>query len=164
MRQLHEIDFDYADGEGYEFEPYTEFLSESETRDWIRAWTGNSESDGSDFRVFGQDGTGGYAAFWLVRVDVPLVEQPIVFLGSEGARGLVARNLADYLWVLAGGLGPFEAVEEPNRVAASTELSAAFRRFAEHHAPGAKREPSEILLAVQREFPTFTRYIDEMCR
>jgi hypothetical protein len=162
MRQLHELDFDYADGEGYDFEPYPEFLSDSETRDWIRAWTGNAEVDGAAFRVFGQDGTGGYAAFWLVRPGAPLVEQPIVFLGSEGERGVVARNLADYLWVLAGGFGPFEAIAE--REPAAEGLSAQFRRFAEQHAPDAKRGPTEIVLEAQREFPNFSRYIDDMCR
>ena len=164
MRQLHELEFDYADGEGYDFEPYAEFLSESDTRDWIRAWTGNPEADGAAFRVFGQDGTGGYAAFWLVRPGLPIVEQPVVFMGSEGTRGVVARNLADYLWVLAGGLGPFEAIEEPNRAPTSADLSAEFRRFAEEHAPDTRREPNEIVSAAQREFPSFDRYIDEMCR
>ncbi|ROQ82752.1 hypothetical protein EDD95_2378 [Streptomyces sp. CEV 2-1] len=50
-----------------DFEPYESFLTADETTDWFRAWTGNAELNGDDFRVFGQDGTGGYAAFWLVR-------------------------------------------------------------------------------------------------
>lgn len=66
LRKLHELEFDYADGEGIDFEPYSAFLSSSETNAWFKAWTGNNEVDGAEFRVFGQDGTGGYAAFWLV--------------------------------------------------------------------------------------------------
>ncbi|MDJ0345135.1 hypothetical protein QMK19_31840 [Streptomyces sp. H10-C2] len=62
--------------------------------------------NGDSFRVFGQDGTGGYAAFWLVRPGRSLVEQPVVFLGSEGDVGVVARDLAGYLWLLAEGFGP----------------------------------------------------------
>jgi len=42
MQQLNRLEFDYADGKGMDFEPYTEFLSEDETRNWIRAWTGNA--------------------------------------------------------------------------------------------------------------------------
>jgi hypothetical protein len=57
---------------------------------------------GDDFRVFGQNGAGGYAAFWLVRHDEDLADQPIVFLGSEGETAVVARDLPDVLRLLAG--------------------------------------------------------------
>jgi hypothetical protein len=57
LRELNEMEFEYADGEGIDFEPYLDFLSEEETRDWIRAWTGNRSLDGEEFLVFGQDGT-----------------------------------------------------------------------------------------------------------
>ncbi|MFE9565934.1 hypothetical protein ACFYM0_33050 [Streptomyces sp. NPDC006487] len=54
------VRFDYADGEtGVGFEPFPAFLSAAEATDWFQAWTGNSELDGNDFRVFVQDGTGG---------------------------------------------------------------------------------------------------------
>ncbi|WP_425541231.1 hypothetical protein [Streptomyces rimosus] len=84
-------------------------LPAEETADWFQAWTGNSEMQGDNFRVFGQDGTGGYAAFWLVRPDRALAEQPVVFLGSEGETGVVARDLGAFLWLLADGCGPMEA-------------------------------------------------------
>ncbi|WP_457337983.1 hypothetical protein, partial [Rhizobacter sp. P5_C2] len=58
LRALLALEFDYAGGEGIDFEPFDSFLSTQETRDWFRAWTGNEEVDGSDFLVFGQDGTG----------------------------------------------------------------------------------------------------------
>ncbi|MFF4453234.1 SMI1/KNR4 family protein [Streptomyces goshikiensis] len=104
------VRFDYADGKtGGDFEPFPAFLSAAETTDWFQAWTGNSELDGNDFRVFGQDGTGGYAAIWLIRPGRPLAEQPVVFLGSEGETGVVARDLGDFLWLLADGFGPWEA-------------------------------------------------------
>lgn len=38
----------------------------------------NGELNGDAFRMFGQDGSGGNAAFWLVRPGRGLVEQPIV--------------------------------------------------------------------------------------
>lgn len=50
----------------------------------IQLWTGNGELAGDDLCVFGQDGTGGYAAFWMIRPERFLADQPVVFLGSEG--------------------------------------------------------------------------------
>ena len=82
------LPFVYDGGDGVDFEPFSAFLSAEETTDWFRAWTGNAELSGDDFRVFGQDGSGGYAAFWLIRQRSPLVDQPVVFLGSEGETGV----------------------------------------------------------------------------
>src|SRR5882724_3262967 len=87
MQQLHRLEFDYAGGRGMDFEPYTEFLSEDETCNWIRAWTANACLEGTEYRIFGQDGTGGYAAFWCIRPDMSVLDQPIVFFGSEGELG-----------------------------------------------------------------------------
>ncbi|WP_206074292.1 hypothetical protein [Marinobacter fuscus] len=39
LKKLHELEFNYLDGEGIDFEPYTEFLSEEETNEWLSAWT-----------------------------------------------------------------------------------------------------------------------------
>ncbi len=64
LAELHTIELDHADGDGIDFEPYQEFQSADDNAAWIRAWTGNPELTGAEYRVFGQDGTGGYAAFW----------------------------------------------------------------------------------------------------
>jgi hypothetical protein len=114
MKELHRLEFEYADGSGMDFEPYTEFLGEDETRNWIRAWTGNMSLDGTEYRIFGQDGSGGYAAFWCVRPNVSVLGQPIVFFGSEGELGVLASDFWDYLWLLAGGFGPYEALAYPD--------------------------------------------------
>ncbi|WP_121740337.1 DALR anticodon-binding domain-containing protein [Streptomyces sp. E1N211] len=100
LAELARTPIDYADGEGIDFEPYDAFDSAEATTEWLRQWTGNPELDGNAFRVFGQDGTGGLAALWRVRTGRPLVEQPVVFLSSEGERGVVA-GLADHPRVLA---------------------------------------------------------------
>ncbi len=89
LMQLHQLEFDYDDGEGIDFEPYHEFQPAKDTADWIKAWTGNHELTAAEYRIFGQDGSGGYAAFWLVRDGKPILEQPIVFFGSEGEAGVV---------------------------------------------------------------------------
>lgn len=105
LARANRLVYDYADGAGIEFEPFDEFLSAEETERWFQAWTGNPAADGSHFRVFGQDGSGGYTAIWTVRQDTDLLEQPIVFMGLEGETAVVARSFHDYLWLLAAGLG-----------------------------------------------------------
>lgn len=115
-------------------EPYAKFQTPAVNADWIRAGTGNQELTGSEYRISGQDGTGGLAAFRVVRPDAPLLEQPVVFFGSEGAVGVVVCDFADYLCLLAGGLGLMEALEYgPEARSANGE----FTNFAEAHAPTA---------------------------
>ncbi|WP_338933252.1 SMI1/KNR4 family protein [Streptomyces netropsis] len=149
--------------DGVDFEPFAAFLPADETADWFRAWTGNSELSGDEFRVFGQDGTGGCVAFWLVRPGRALVEQPVVFLGSEGETGVIARNLGAFLWLLAGGFGPWEAATsyEPDWVPrTSLDLTAIAEQFApDHRAPAAA-----VIEQAAREFPDFDDTILELCR
>lgn len=157
------VPFDYDGGEGVDFEAFPAFLSAEETTGWLRAWTGNGELSGDGFRVFGQDGTGGYAAFWMIRPDRPLIEQPVVFLGSEGETGVVARNLAEFLWLLAGGFGPWEAAtdrREPGWVARPNE---AFTAIAERFA-GDARLATDIIDEARQEFPDFDDTIMSLCR
>ncbi|UUN30963.1 SMI1/KNR4 family protein [Streptomyces sp. FIT100] len=160
------VPFHYDGGDGVDFEPFTAFLSAEETTDWLRAWTGNEQLTGDDFRVFGQDGTGGYAAFWLVRKDSALADQPVVFLGSEGDTAVVARDLSDFLWLLAGGYGPFEATSafttyEPGWAARpGRELTA----VAERYAPDCRRSAADVIESAAREFPDFDSTVTELCR
>ena len=160
LRALLALEFDYAGGEGIDFEPYDAFLSEAETRAWFQAWTGNSEVDGAEFRVFGQDGSGGYAAIWTVRQDSELVDQPVVFLGSEGETGVVASSVSDFLWLLAGELGPYEAVSYPS----ARPENAQFGSFAMKHSPGTRKSALEVLALAKAEFPDFEQRILAACR
>lgn len=157
------LPFEYNGGAGVDFEPFPAFLSAEETTDWFRAWTGNAELSGDDFRVFGQDGSGGYAAFWLIRQHSLLVDQPVVFLGSEGETGVVACDLGAFLWLLAGGFGPWEAATSydpdwtpsPNR-----ELVA----VAEQFAAGRQQSPTAVVEQASREFPDFDDTIMALSR
>lgn len=157
------VRFDYAGGDGVDFEPFAAFLSADETTDWFRAWTRNGELNGDDFRVFGQDGSGGYAAFWLVRPGRELAEQLVVFLGSEGETGVVACNLGAFLWLLADGFGPREAAAShepdwtphPNR-----ELTA----IAEQFTLDRPETAVSVIGQATREFPDFDDFIMELCR
>ncbi len=90
LAELARTPIDHA--EGIDFEPYDAFCTTEETTAWVREWTGDPEADGSALRIFGQDGSGGLAALWRARPGRPLTEQPVVFLGSEGECGIVAKQ------------------------------------------------------------------------
>lgn len=164
LADLNAIHLPYDGGEGIDFEPYTSFMPASENQSWIRAWTGNQELTGSEYRIFGQDGTGGYAALWLVRAGKPLLEQPVVFFGSEGDLGVLASSFWDYLWLVAAGWGPVEAVlyppssDEPRRPMEAVQALA--RRVAKAHEKPARA----VLAAAAAEFPDFEKNVRALCR
>jgi hypothetical protein len=161
MQQLHKLLFDYLDGEGIDFDPYEAFLSVKDTREWFRLWTGNAEADASEYMIFGQDGTGGYAAVWLTRDEKDLLAQPIVFFGSEGEMGVVAQNFSDYLWLLASGYGPYETVTQVND---ERGANLEFLDFARQHATTSQRKPSQIFATTKLEFPDFEEQILSICK
>lgn len=146
---------------GCDFEPYETFEAPERTAWWFRLWTGNPAVDGSEFRFFGSTGAGDYAGFWLARPGAPVTGQPVVYLGSEGQTGVVARDLGDLLWLFAAGYGPAEAVEDHDGI---LEPSEAFRVIAERHAPGREQPAGQILAAAHAEFPHFADYIDGLCQ
>ena len=159
--KLHQLKFDYADGEGIDFEPYSFFMTAKETSQWFKAWTGNADVDGAEFRIFGQDGTGGYAAFWLVELHDSVLEQPVVFFGSEGEMGVVATNFEHYLWLLANGVGPYEAIAYPGIM---REPVGAFRNFAEEHSGTGPMKPEEVLAKAKSAYPEFVEKVRSLCR
>jgi hypothetical protein len=161
LSELHQLDAFSGVGDEIDFEPYRAFLSAEENDSWFKAWTGNPAVDGAEFRVFGQDGTGGYAALWLTQPAKDLEHQPVVFLGSEGERGVVAVNLHEYLWLLAGGVGPYEAVGNPGLV---LEPKPQIIDFARSRSKVAELSASEVLTRAQSAYPTFSQYIDSKCR
>jgi hypothetical protein len=160
LRELHKLEFDYDDGDGIDFEPYQEFTSRSDVQDWFKAWTGNQSADCDDYLIFGQDGSGGYAAIWPVRKGISIVEQPVVFFGSEGELGIIASNFSDYLWLLAANHGPYEAIEYPDDDRPSNED---FLAFANANAKTPRRRISEIIESAQSEFPEFVQRIRSLC-
>ncbi|MFH8410962.1 hypothetical protein ACH4FX_40255, partial [Streptomyces sp. NPDC018019] len=92
-----------------------------------------------------------------------LTEQPVVFLGSEGETGVVARNLGAFLWLLADGFGPMEAttsykpdlVPQPDR-----DLEA----IAEQFAPDHRASAAAVIEQATQEFPGFDDAIMALCR
>ncbi|MFD8688356.1 SMI1/KNR4 family protein [Streptomyces sp. NPDC059651] len=161
LAEVGRTEFPYEDDDSIDFEPYEAFDSAAKTTDWLRHWTGNDELDGSAYRVFGQDGTGGLAALWLARPGLPLTDQPVVFMGSEGENGVVAGSLSDFLWVLADGLGPCEVVVLQDD---ASHPHAALTELAERHATTPRRPAREIIASAQAEFPTFAEDLEKLCR
>ncbi|MCY0938767.1 SMI1/KNR4 family protein [Streptomyces sp. H34-S4] len=93
------VRFGYEDGNGVDFEPFPAFLSAAETTEWFQAWTGNGELDGREFRAFGQDGTGGYAAFWLIRGHLQAEVPGLVRAKTARADGRCGGNPGNVLGV-----------------------------------------------------------------
>ncbi|MGQ4434193.1 SMI1/KNR4 family protein [Streptomyces sp. SAS_260] len=145
-----------------DFEPFAAFLSAEETTDWFQAWTGNGERDGDDFRVIGQDGSGGYAACRLARPSQPLADQPVVFHGLEG-RAALSRDLDDVLRLLARGFGSWEAVASHEPACTprpDQELTAVAERFA----PDRRRSPAAVIELAAQEFPDSDETLVVLCR
>ena len=136
-------------------------MTGAETTQWLRDWTGNEAVSESPFCVFGEDGTGGYAAFWLIRAGRSVEEQPIVFLGSEGETGVVAGSLSEFLWLLADGFGPYEAVECEGW---SSEPTPGLSAIAERYATPPKRTGAKVIASARSEFPDFVSTIQALAR
>ena len=152
LAELLDRDFPYEEDGDIDFEPYHQFQSLDENADWIRAWTGNLELDGAEYRFFGQDGTGGRAGFWLARPGRPVLEQPVVFFGSEGTTAVIARDFADLCWLMAGGSGPMEAAENCTPIRPDPQI----KELAEELAPDREAKPKHIVAAARAEFPNFS--------
>ena len=91
-----------------------------------------------------------------------LLQQPIVFFGSEGEAGVVAAEFDDYLWLLAQGIGPMEALEygADHQSPANRSL----QEFAQKHTTSSKKPPNVILSRAKDAFPDFESMIDSLCR
>ncbi len=148
------------DWEQMDWEPNAHFDAQQETLDWLRAWTGNDALQQSPLRVFGRDGTGGQAAIWVVDPHAPLHEQPVVFFGSEGATAVIAQTLADFAWLLAGGVGPMEATEYG---AEGARPHRAYQAIAQRHFPDAQQRPERILSQAAAAYPGFSAWVEALC-
>lgn len=160
MKRLHAIPFEYVDGDSIDFYPEADFLSEKEASEWFQAWTGNDQADSSPYLIFGADGTGGMAAIWNIREGKDLLDQPIVFFGSEGEIGVVAPNFKGYLRLLANGIGPFEAIAYKGL---ERPIHPDLERFAVSQGVDLKQPVWSVVNAAQAEFPNFESHVLAMC-
>lgn len=77
--------------------------SEQELTETLCLWFGGGSwsENGHSFFQFGQDGTGSMFLLWFY--PALNTEPPVVFLGSEGERYLVASNITDFIKQLSSG-------------------------------------------------------------
>jgi hypothetical protein len=87
--------------------------------------------------------------------------QPIVFFGSEGELAVISQNFSDYLWLLAGGHGPYEAAAD---LSDEKTPDTKFSEFAKQHATTSRSKPSEIVTRARTEFPDFEKDIISLCK
>lgn len=172
LRAIMDARYDYDDGRGVDFEPYPELEPVAETGWWFRHWTGNPEFAGEEFRPFGSDGGGGYVCSWIIREGADLVDQPVVYLGSDGDVAVLAADAWDALWFFAHGFGmhdvpsEFESGEhwfqpEPDRVVRAHEELV---RAAERLAPGRRRPVEQIVAEASAGLPDLRVWVDGLCR
>ncbi|MGW3810004.1 SMI1/KNR4 family protein [Micromonospora sp. NPDC005113] len=156
VEEAHASGF-FAYHDGHDFQPDAMFMGSAGTTEWWRHWTGDSAADAPPFRVFGRDGSGGLAAFWIRAPGAAIETQPIVFLGSEGELHVIARDLGDYLWLLASGVGPLETVDGLHRVPEPVpELVALAQRYADT----APRTVAALIAAADTELPALTALVN----
>ncbi|GIJ70804.1 hypothetical protein Voc01_057210 [Virgisporangium ochraceum] len=98
---------------------------------------------------------GGLAAIWIRERAAALDTQPVVFLGSEGEIAVLARNLADYLWLVGNGVGPLDAVDGLHRTPTPVP---------ELNVPGEPRSTGAILAIAQLLRPELEEFVEQMCR
>lgn len=172
LRAIMDARYDYDDGRGVDFEPYPELEPVAETGWWLRHWTGNPDVTGQEFRPFGQDGGGGYVCSWMIRPGADLVDQPVVYLGSDGDVAVLAADAWDALWLFAHGYGPhdfpseFEPGEpyfkpEPDRVVRPHDE---LRQAADLLAPGRRRPVEQIVAEAPAGLPGLRTWVDALCR
>ncbi len=113
--------------------------------------------------MFGCDGSGSYAAFMIQRPDAPLLDQPIVFFGSEGELGAVAAHFSDLLWLLGDGVGPKEAIEYSGGLG-NRAKAPALAEFAATHATGPRKTAGDVIGAAKTLLPNFEASIRALCR
>lgn len=173
LRAIMDAVYDYDQGRGVDFEPYSQLEPAAETGWWFRLWTGNPEVTGEDLRPFGKDGGGGYVASWMIRDGVDLAGQPVVYIGSEGDVAVLAADAWDAVWFFAHGLGPHdvqgeyfggerlggtvdpERVVVPRRDLIDTAMGLA---------PERRRPVVQILDEATDGLPSFRAWVDALCR
>lgn len=138
-----------------------DFLFYTERPVHFMAPLSKAEEHEAEFYVFGADGTGSNAAFWLVH-DAPPIEQPVVFIGSEGDDNRpVAKNLPDFLALLAAGIGPKESAYLQD--VENAQPLPAFKALLDKYFPGYPvRSPKEIVEDAVAQYGDFEARIEEL--
>ncbi|MGW4463001.1 SMI1/KNR4 family protein [Micromonospora sp. NPDC004704] len=156
IEEAHAAGF-FEEHDGHDFQPDDVFMWSGETTEWWRHWTGDPAAGVPPFRIFGRDGSGGLVAFWTRTPGDAIENAPIVFLGAEGEVHVIARDLGDYLWLLANGVGPLETVDGLHRVPEPIQELVA---IAQRHTGTALKPVEALIAAADAELPALTAFIN----
>ncbi|MBN9160236.1 MAG: hypothetical protein BGO98_11315 [Myxococcales bacterium 68-20] len=107
-------------------------------------------------RVFGDDARGGVVAFWRTDPALSLDEEPIVHLGSDGRRAVLARDLADFVVLLEGGIDPVEPrTDELVEQLAGVSFRQVKNHLAKYHPSRVGRTVAQAVDAARAAAPDF---------
>ncbi len=108
LRELHKlaIENEYENVEDMDFEPYSEFLPKEQALEFFRLWTDHKKTEPHALHIFGQDGSGGFVMFWSRNDGEDILQQPVVFLGSEGEKRVIAQRLRGLCLALGARFRP----------------------------------------------------------
>ncbi len=70
-------------------------------------------------------------------------------------------HLGDYLWLLAGGFGPLEAITYPD---SDREVNMEIAEIAVRHAAEHEKSAREVVRLAREELPDFEATIRALCR
>lgn len=90
-----------------------------------------------------------------------ILDQPIVFFGSEGEVSVVSVDFREYVWLFANGIGPYEAVAYPGLERPKNEE---FLKFAKTYFPSSESSPIRIIEKTKLKYPDFERMVEQLCQ
>lgn len=124
-------------------------------------WTRNPESDDA-LGTFAQDGAGGQYALWFdAPGDGP---RPVVKLGDDGDRVVLAVDALEFAWLVACGVEPI-GVREGGAISSEEPPSTALQQWVQSQAPARVfAEPEAVITQAMAAYPTFADWMQQQLR
>jgi hypothetical protein len=136
----------------------------------IAAWLGATPKDGTRFINFAQDGTGSLFCLWLRPGHDDVETAPVVYLGSEGELGVLAKDPAAFLEFVASGMtfdghggsffDPLESEADEDFVADVKARRAKVVKFVKRQLGKQElRHPSELRAEAEAAYPGLADWV-----
>lgn len=171
MTTLPSIFEGLADAEVGAEHPEFELRDPGESEADIKAWLGGLPSDGSRLIVFAQDGTGSLFCLWLRPEHDDVDRAPVVYLGSEGEVGVLARDPAAFLEFVASGLtydghngeffDPLDSDDDEDFASEETARRAKVAAYVRRQTGKTElRHPKQVRAEAEAAFPKFAEWVE----
>lgn len=148
LQDLGKVDQLWDVEEGVDLELDSGLSTLQEAAQELQSWLGTAPAVVVPIRWFGQDRSGGRYGLWILHAEAALEAQPVVFFGSEGEHGVIARDLADFLVLLSRGISVLDVIEKTKKF--DVRPMPAIRVVAQRHAPQAMARATEVIVAEAR--------------